>query len=562
MISALAWVRKGIASQHPKNVEYTEEELLQFEKEAQAEIEAANESAKQSLASQIPQQVHSENTDNYDDLAEFHMEDYGNEEPMGNDQQVLNSKSALSAKTDGQDNDPYLDLEDDGNKSEMEELEIDPRDNLLVAAKTNLDISSLEIYVYEGEMENLYVHHDIMLPSPPLCIEWIGCSLGRQAPSTDIGNFVAVGTFEPTIEIWNLDLLDPVIPDVTLGSKKSSSFSSSPFVNKKSKRKDKKNKNKQNNKFDDDLLNANLSSHTDAVMSLSWNKNAVNILASSSADKTVKLWDLKTSTCAKTFTHHSDKVQAVQWHPSQPPVLITGSFDKSVAVVDSRSSSNKPLSFKLDADVEGVNWDIHNENCFYTNLENGQVVYYDIRSHSASKESAKLFTIEAHTYSSCSSLDIHPTIKNCIVTAGSDDKTVKIWNTKNASNSISLVTSRNLDIGKLFSCRFCPDSMFEVALAGDGGSLVVWDMMYNPGVVSSFSLDTKNLKKKSKPIVTVSTNNYFRDSEDENPDVLITELQSGANADELSEDEDLENSVDLKLSNNSNQNEDSDIEMD
>ena len=65
---------------------------------------------------------------------------------------------------------------------EREELQILPTDNLLLVGKVEDDIAHLEVYVYEDESDNLYVHHDIMLPAIPLCLEWLDVPINPASP--------------------------------------------------------------------------------------------------------------------------------------------------------------------------------------------------------------------------------------------------------------------------------------------------------------------------------------------------------------------------------------------
>lgn len=91
--------------------------------------------------------------------------------------------------------------------------------------------------VYNDVEDALYVHHDILLPSYPLALEWLSYEPGEDTK----GNLVAVGSMNPVIEVWDLDLVDGLEPAFVLGQKGS-----------------KKKKTKT-------------VGHSDAVLSLAWN---------------------------------------------------------------------------------------------------------------------------------------------------------------------------------------------------------------------------------------------------------------------------------------------------
>jgi periodic tryptophan protein 1 len=80
-------------------------------------------------------------------------------------------------------------LED--SEEEKEDYTIRKTDSLLVAATAENEHSNLEVYVYDHKTSDLYVHHEIILSSYPLCLEWLN-SLGGQRV-----NMVVVGTFLP-----------------------------------------------------------------------------------------------------------------------------------------------------------------------------------------------------------------------------------------------------------------------------------------------------------------------------------------------------------------------------
>lgn len=253
------------------------------------------------------------------------------------------------------------DVEDD----ERLELEILPTDNLLVTAKTEDDVSQLEIYVYDESQDNLYVHHDLMLPNFPLCLEWLDFPPTSSEMEADtppkFGNYIAVGTLDPEIEIWSLDVVESMYPDMILG-RPDQTAAHVPVPAGTGKKKRKKTKHRPSSN----------AYHVDAVLGLSWNRSHRHMLASASADRTVKLWDLSRPIvdgegAIRSFGVHKDKVQAVQWNEKEPTVLLSGSYDRTVRVFDSRAPDTG-VGAVLGADVEALRWDPWETHAFYVSV--------------------------------------------------------------------------------------------------------------------------------------------------------------------------------------------------
>lgn len=409
-----------------------------------------------------------------DDLKEYDLEHYDDEddEPQANGSSMGmfgNVKSLAYYESNKED--PYITLQGEAEDEEedREDLQVLATDNLILSAKVEDEMAQLDVYVYEDEADNLYVHHDIMLPAIPLSVEWLDMPVNKPGAGADArGNFVAIGTMDPDIEIWDLDVIDCMYPSAILGQ------GGNTEEEKKVKKKKKKAK------------KANENYHVDAVLSLAANRKHRNLLASASADKTIKLWDLNTTKCAKSYSYHTDKVCSLAWHAAEPTVLLSGSYDRTVVAADMRAPDAKAPRWGVESDVENVRWDPHDQNYFFVSTENGAVHYHDIRNAPSDPTGTKsVWTLQAHD-ESVSSFDVNSVIPGYMAT-GSTDRTVKLWNIQ--ASGPSMVVSRNLDVGKVFSTAFAPDPevAFRLAVAGSSGSMHVWDTSTNASVRKAFA---------------------------------------------------------------------------
>lgn len=473
LISALTFVPQGHAAEFPTKYNLTEDEFERIQGLSALHLSSARSDLKIAQNGGQSEDVNDEDYEDLEDsaapvaaaskkindeLAEYNLEDYDNEPEEGEGMGIFNNIKGLAFHSRGED-DPYITLDDagaDSDEEEREDLQILPSDNIILAAKTEDDVSHLEVYIYEEESSNLYVHHDILLPSFPLCLEWINYNPKIAAEPTITGgvNNVAIGTFEPEIEIWDLDVLDALYPSTILGAKPGT-----------------KRRKKKNDKY-----------HIDAVLSLSANPNAKNLLASASADETLKLWDLTSGTCAKSYSLHNDKVSACQWNPETATVLATGGYDHRTIISDARVPDKAVQSYDVGSDIENLDWDPFNHNIIYTSTDSGVLFAHDIRSPSP------LWRIQAHD-STLSAFSVSPTYKGLIATGG-QDKQLKLWST--STGRPTMLTSRDFDIGKVFSLGFVPGAGGHLVAGGSNGIVRVWNTWTNPGVRKAFKKGGSN----------------------------------------------------------------------
>merc|ERR1712135_269016 len=129
--------------------------------------------------------------------AEYGLNDYDND-----DDDVLMGMENLTVFAD-ENQDPYVTEANDDDSEEEGDFNLLPTDNLIAVGHV--------------EEAHFYVHHESFLPALPLCMEWLDFNPGES----EAGNYLAVGTMSPIIDIWDVDMVGALEPEFSLGRKKS-----------------------------------------------------------------------------------------------------------------------------------------------------------------------------------------------------------------------------------------------------------------------------------------------------------------------------------------------------
>jgi periodic tryptophan protein 1 len=422
-------------------------------------------------------------------------------------------KSSSAAAIEEEEEEEDLDDdEDDDDDSDADDYVAKASDTFLLAANTEDEFSSLEVHCYNTEDGSLYVHHDITLPAFPIALAWMDyagdasasnmlaqcpevAAASGSAPSGYVGSYVAVGTFKPDIEIWNLDIIDPLEPALVLRGAAAS-------ASEKSKKKGKAGKKGTASASSNSASSSSSSSsggpdsssagHSDAVLSLAWNRVHRHLLASGSADKTVKLWDLDGGgRLLHTFSElHVGRVQCVAWNPTEETILATSSEDRTLCVLDARAGPTATVArYALPSPSEAMQWNIHNSAGLLASCDDGTLLEYDCRMPDKA-----LWSIKAHAQNTTGIAQ--SSLARGLMATCSLDKSVKIWDSHASSSGSSsssssssgasvpvLVSSKSMAIGQVFSVSFFSHSPFLLAAGGSKGIVAIWDLTMDGGDV-------------------------------------------------------------------------------
>ncbi|XP_076642798.1 periodic tryptophan protein 1 homolog [Halictus rubicundus] len=432
VIPCMTWVRKGVAAENPAKVELTPTELKKILEEKQSELhddfeEEDDEVLKQENKNESHTLQHDEyEFDNYD-------------EESGN----IHCSIGNITTFDNYGRDPLV-TKDDDEDSEKEDDGIKSTDNLVLIGHVDGDASILEVYVHNEAEDSFYCHHDILLPSFPLCIEW----LNFDPTDSKLSNLCAIGNMTPIIEVWDLDLIDCLEPAYKLGRK----------PNKKK--------------------NLKRIGHRNAVLDLAWNENFTHVLASGSVDQTVLLWDLENGTPVNKITSFEEKVQSIKWHPTETHQLLTGCADKMVRLFDCRDQTIIK-SWETSGEVERVLWNKFDPNFCIASTNTGHMLYFDIR------QDKPIWSTEAHT-KEVTGLTLSSSCPGFLVTTANDG-TIKVWDIIKHEEPLCVWENKS-NLGALLCLASSPDNPLIFSAGGDNKShnLRVFDFSKITEICESF----------------------------------------------------------------------------
>uniref|UniRef100_A0A673LY98 Gem-associated protein 5-like n=1 Tax=Sinocyclocheilus rhinocerous TaxID=307959 RepID=A0A673LY98_9TELE len=200
-----------------------------------------------------------------------------------------------------------------------------------------------------------------------------------------------------------------------------------------------------------------LTGHTERVSGFAFcpHDGQERICASTSDDKTVKIWDAGQKILLKEHNVHQSTISAVHWSPVQKLLLVTGD-EKGIVVCYWFSSNDTQSFFPEPRTIFCLSCSPHEENYIAVGYKDGMIVVIDISKKGEVIHRLRGHDDEIHALAWCPQPREEPLYgrsedktdgsngvteaaeMGCYLASGSRDQTVRIWSTARGKGVMTL----------------------------------------------------------------------------------------------------------------------------
>ena len=206
-------------------------------------------------------------------------------------------------------------------------------------------------------------------------------------------------------------------------------------------------------------LECTMTGHNGLISRVEWAPNGI-LLASTSFDRTIKLWNLSSGECVNTLTGHEGRVWAVAWSPDSK-FIASGSTDKTVRVWNSRTGE---LVSKFDiagGTCLNMEWSPDGELIAAGGIgDNWSIIIRHVKTQTSQ-------ILEGHT-AQVNSVAWSPDGK--ILASVSHDTTIRLWDRETLELK-KILTGHNADV---HSVNWAPDGSL-LATASLDNTIRLWN---------------------------------------------------------------------------------------